>query len=268
MKKILLAFQFLTIVPVKPGTTINETDMVKSTSAFVIVGLIQGILLIVTELISGMFFHPDLTTGMILLALVLTNGGFHLDGLADTFDAIAVKSGGNIEKDRTKRLSAMKDSGIGPTGAIAIVFTLAIKYLALQNLSHSTYFVYYSSLVLMPMLSKWAIVISMFHGKPAKQDGIGKIFLSKIKFKEVAISTITLIVFFALLQLTLSEYISTNYYIFYAVLLIIIYFLCRIWINFFNKKFGGLTGDTLGAINEVTEVLFLLMVIAWLRLFI
>ncbi len=268
MKKLLIAFQFLTIIPVKSGTAINEADMVKSTSAFVIVGLIQGVLLIATELIFGIFFHPDLTVGIILLALVLTNGGFHLDGLADTFDAIAVKSSNNTEKDRIKRLSVMKDSSIGPIGAVAIIFTLAIKYLALQNLSHCTYFTYYSSLLLMPMLSKWAVVVSMFHGKPAREDGIGRVFLSKIKLEYVVVSTIILVMFFIFLQLAFSGFTSSSRYIFYVVLLTVIYFLCRIWINFFNKKFGGLTGDTLGAVNEGTETIFLLMVIAWSQLFI
>ena len=67
-----------------------------------LVGLLQGILLVLTDYVSGIFFHQDLVIAIVLLMLVLSNGGFHLDGLADTFDAIAVKSSGDFEKDKEK----------------------------------------------------------------------------------------------------------------------------------------------------------------------
>jgi adenosylcobinamide-GDP ribazoletransferase len=274
MKRLLLAFQFLTIIPIKcrgmachAPTAVNEADIVKSSSAFVIVGLIQGILLGVTDYISGMVFHPDLVTGIVLLVLVLSNGGFHLDGLADTFDAIAAKSTGNIDIDREKRLSIMKDSAIGPIGVIAIVFSLALKYLSLKNLSHFSTFTYYSSLLLMPALSKWTMVISMLYGKPSREDGLGRIFINRIRGKDVVISTLILFSVLILLQVFFSYYIPGGQYIFYAVFLVTMYFLCRAWIHFFYKKFGGLTGDTLGAISEVTELAFLLMVVAWSHIF-
>jgi adenosylcobinamide-GDP ribazoletransferase len=266
MKKLLLAFQFLTLIPVKNSMTIKDADVAGSSSAFVIVGLIQGILLIVTGYVSGRVFHPDLVIGIILLVLVLSNGGFHLDGLADTFDAMAQKSYGNIYFDNKKRLLIMKDSKTGPIGVIAIVFALALKYLSLKNISYFSPFTYYSSLMLMPILSKWTMVISMFYGKPAREDGLGRLFINRIGLKEIAISTLILFSILILLQVFFSYYIPSGQYIFYAVLLVTMYFLCRACIHFFHKKLGGLTGDTLGAISEITEIIFLLMVLAWSRL--
>lgn len=247
--------------------TASEIDVAKSSSVFVIVGLIQGILLVATDYISGIVFHPDLVTGMVLLVLVLSNGGLHLDGLSDTFDAVAAKSKGNIDMDKQKRLSIMKDSTIGPIGVIAIVSTLAIKYLSLKNLSHFSLFTYYSSLLLMPTLSKWTMVISMFHGRPARENGVGKIFINRAGFKEVAISTLMLLLLLISLQVFFGSYVSNIQYAFYAILLISLYLCCRALVSFFNRKFGGLTGDTLGAISEITEIVFLLMVIIWSRIF-
>ncbi len=267
MKKLLLAFQFLTIIPLKTSTTISETDVAESSSAFVVVGLTQGILLIATDYISGRVFDPDLVTGLILLVLVLSNGGFHLDGLADTFDAIAARSEGNIEIDRKKRLSIMKDSSIGPIGVTAIVFALAIKYLSLRNLSHFSTVTYYSSLILMPILPKWTMVISMFYGKPSREEGLGRIFINRIGFKEITVSTLILLLLLISQQLFFSRYEPRSQYAFHAILLITLYFSCRVWISFFNRKFGGLNGDTLGAISEITEIIFLLMVLVWLQLF-
>jgi adenosylcobinamide-GDP ribazoletransferase len=268
MKQLILALQFLTIIPINIKTPLGDEDIARSSSAFVLVGLIQGLLLVATDYISNMVFHPDLVTGIVLLVLVLSNGGFHLDGLADTFDAIAIKSSGNNEEDRKKRLEVMRNSSIGPIGVIAIVFVILLKYFSLKNISHLLSFTYYSSLVAMPAVSKWAMVVSMYYGKPAREDGLGRIFINRIGSKEIGISTLILLILLILPPIFFVQYISNRWYIFYAFLILTIYIFCRICISFLNKKFGGLTGDTLGAISELTEILFLLMVIGWSRLYI
>jgi adenosylcobinamide-GDP ribazoletransferase len=227
---------------------------------------VQGILLIAIDYLAGTVFHQDLIPALILLALVLSNGGFHLDGLADTFDAIAVKSSGDLEKDKEKRLSVMKDSFTGAIGTTAILFAILLKYLSLKNISHFTPFTYYSSLLFMPVISKWTMVISMFHGKPARKDGLGQIFINRIGLRDVSISTLSLILIFVLLMFFFSRFIHDFQPVFYPVLLAAMYILCRLLVTFFNKKFGGLTGDTLGAISELTEIAFLFMVIIWPRL--
>ena len=265
MKRFLIALQFLTILPVQHKMAVNGTDITKSSSFFPAVGLLQGILLIATDHMAGRVFHPDLVTGIVLLVYVVSSGGFHLDGLADTFDAIAAKSGGNTDADKQKRLSVLKDPATGPAGVTAILFSLGLKYLSLNSLANFLPFTYYSSLLFLPVIPKWTMVISMYHGKRAREDGLGSLFIHKIGRKEVALSTMTLSLLFVLPQFFFSDYIPDNQYIFYAVLLITMYSLCRLWIQFFHKRFGGLTGDMLGAVSEMTEVTFLLMVILWSR---
>ena len=258
MKSFLIALQFLTIIPVDHKLTVNETDIVKSSSHFVPVGLIQGLLLTAVDNAVGRVFQQELTIGLVLLALVLSNGGFHLDGLADTFDAIAAKG------DKEKKLSVMKNGAIGPVGVVAVFFALLLKFLALNSL-HS--FSLYSSLILMPAFSKWAMIISMFHGRPARQDGLGRIFISNIGSKEVLLSTFILLLSCVTLQTFFSRSASYGRYFLYAIPAISIYLICRLSINFFNRHFGGLTGDTLGAISEISETGFLFTVIAWSQLF-
>jgi adenosylcobinamide-GDP ribazoletransferase len=265
MKRFLIALQFLTILPVKHKMTVNTADIAKSSSFFVVVGLLQGMMLIATDYIAGRVFHPDLVTGIVLLVYVVSNGGFHLDGLADTFDAIAAKSDGNPDADKQRRLSVLKDPSTGPAGVTAILFSLGLKYLSLNSLANFLPFTYYSSLLFLPVIPKWTMVISMYHGKRARENGLGSLFIHKIGLKEVALSTMILSLLFVLPQLFFSDYIPDNQYIFYIVLLTTMYFLCRAWIQFFHKRFGGLTGDMLGAVSEMTEVTFLLMVILWSR---
>ncbi|MCG2722536.1 MAG: adenosylcobinamide-GDP ribazoletransferase, partial [Thermodesulfovibrionales bacterium] len=198
MKRLIIAVQLLTIIPVRKSMTVSEADIAKSSSFFVLVGLIQGLILITTDYVAGRVFHPDLVTGIILLVYVLSNGGFHLDGLADTFDAIAAKSEDTLNADKQKRLLILKDSFTGPIGVTAIVFSLGLKYLSLNNVTHFLTFTYYSSLLILPVISKWTMVISIFYGKPAREDGLGKIFLNKIGSKEVAVSTLILLLLLTL----------------------------------------------------------------------
>lgn len=266
MRQLLLAFQFLTIIPVKKDIIASETDLAKSTSFFPLVGLLQGIMLMIADFGLSILFHHDLVIGLLLVLLILTNGGFHLDGLSDTFDAIATKSSGNRDEDIKKRLSIMKDSASGPAGVIAIICAIGLKYLSLKNFSHLEYSAYYSSLLLMPVMSKWTMVLSMYHGTRAREDGLGRIFIGNTGIKEVVISSLTVLLVIALPPVFFRSYISENYFIFYPSLLIILYLFVRLVTVFFNKRLGGLTGDVLGAISETTEIIFLLMVIIWSRL--
>jgi adenosylcobinamide-GDP ribazoletransferase len=260
MKKFLTALQFLTIIPVGNTTILKDADIAKSSSFFVFVGLVQGLLLVATDYALGKIFPADLLAGIILLALVLSNGGFHLDGLADTFDAIAARG------SREKKLAIMKDSTIGPIGVTAIVFSLLFKFLAFKNLSLLSSVILFSSLLLMPVVSKWAMVVSMFHGKPAREDGLGRIFMNGTGLKEIVISTLMLFIVLMSMRMLFSRSISYDQHIMYIVSVICIYLVCRIAIYFFSNRLGGLTGDSLGAISEITEITFLLWVTAWTRL--
>ncbi len=241
---------------------IAEADISKSSSCFVMVGLVQGLLLATIAYGAGRVFDPGLAAGVTLFMLVLSNGGFHIDGLADTFDALAAKGDGE------KKLSIMKDGTIGPVGVIAVFFSLFIKYLAIKNLTLFHLFTLYSSLLFMPAISKLAMVISMFHGKSARTDGLGRLFILNIGLREVLFAVITLLFAIVSVQSLFNRDMSVSQYIFYATALLLIYFLCLILVNFFGRKFGGLTGDTLGAISEIADIIFLLSAIAWSRLFI
>jgi adenosylcobinamide-GDP ribazoletransferase len=190
-----------------------------------------------------------------------------LPPLADTLDAIAAKSGGERDVDRQRRLSIMKDSTIGPIGVIGIVLTLLLKFTALNCVSYPLLFPYYFSLFLMPVIAKWTMVVSMFHGKPAREDGLGRIFITGIGFKEIVISTLLLLLLFISSQVFFIPSMSYILSFLYAVLLTEMYLFCRICGSFFHKQFGGLTGDTVGAMSEITEIIFLLTVIVWSRLF-
>ena len=267
MRSLWLALGFLTIVPLPAGRApVSERDLTRSAAAFVLVGGLQGLLLVATDLAAGWLFHPDLALWLVLLVAVLISGGFHLDGLADTFDALAVKSSGDEQADRERRLAAMKDSATGAIGMLAVFFLLLLKFQALKSLSHNSYAAYYSSLLLLPALGKWAMLSVMPVAVPSRPDGLGRLFLGKVGRREILWGAATLLGPLLVPALLLAAYLPPFSWAFYLALPWLLHLWCRWLMVIFQRRFGGLNGDSLGALNELAELLFLLAVLMWLRL--
>jgi adenosylcobinamide-GDP ribazoletransferase len=261
-RPVLVALQFLTVIPVRPGADVTEADMIRSIGAFTLVGLLQGVLLVLADVSLGLVFNTDIVIALMLLVLVLTNGGFHLDGLADTFDALACRG------DRERRLRAMKDSSTGAIGVTAIVFSLGLKYLALKAVVNLSYFTWYHTLCLMPVVSKWTMTICMFRGSPASGDGLGRIFISGARGRDVVLSTAFVLVLMTLPIVAAPSQAGPVHHLFNLGSLVLLFLLCVFLIRLFQRRFGGLTGDNLGAVGELSEVAFLLLVPIWQRLYI
>ena len=268
IKKILLAFQFLTIIPVKVKGDISEKEIARSVSFFSFVGAFQGLLAAVSALFLSKVFPLEIVSALVVLILILSNGGFHLDGLADTFDALAVKSSGDEKADRERRLAVMKDSSTGAIGAVSIILTILIKYLFIKNLFliNAPLPVVLSILFLMPIFSKWAMTPAMYHGISARRDGLGRIFIDNSSVNNVIFSSAAVIIFYTLIAVL---YPGRSYgpavIALFFVLFFVLYAFSFFSAKFCERKFGGLTGDTLGAIGEISEILFLMVVSVWLQ---
>ena len=270
-----LSFQFLTIIPIKAKWSVSENDIARSAMFFPLAGAFQGLILSLSCLTLNLFFSSSLTGGIIVLIYILLNGGFHLDGLSDTCDALSVKSTGNKAYDREQRLRVMGDSATGAIGATAICLAILLKYLFIKELFVAgRQFNPYFMLFLMPVFSKWAMVLSMRLGKSARPDGLGNIFIQYGKATDLVFSTIfTLFLSFFLYFLFLiitSQFVNTSpgshmwaLSLFCFVEIVILYVLCNLLIRWFTSKFGGLTGDSFGAIHEVSEFIFLMIVLLW-----
>ncbi len=267
MIQLFLALQFLTILPVKVRGTLTEKDISGSVKFFPVAGAFQGLLAVCATLVSVNFFSSEITSGLVLLTFIVSNGGFHLDGLADTFDALAVKSSGDHALDRDRKLSIMKDSTTGAIGVIAIVMIILLKFLFLNNLLNTSQpDSSYVFLFFMPVFSKWTMVAVMYHGNPARQDGLGKMFIDNINLGKVIFASLSLVLFYAAAyMLYLHKAYGTASIILFFVLFAIFYIFSILSAKFFKKRFGGLTGDTLGAAGEISEILFLMVTSLWLQ---
>lgn len=267
MRRLLLAFQFLTIVPVKVRGEVFEKDMSGSAAFFPVVGAFQGLLAAAAALLFMRLFSSEVASGLVVFVLTLSNGGFHLDGLADTFDALAVKANGEKAFAQQKRLSVMKDSSTGAIGVIAIVFAVLLKFVFLNFLfSKYPLFSVLCLLFLMPVFSKWVMIPGMFHGISARQDGLGKIFINDTGTTTVFLSSLSVVLFCisALLFYPDRAYFQKAIALF-LFLFAVLYMFSFISVKFCKERFGGTTGDNLGAISEISEILFLMVTSLWLQ---
>ncbi len=266
MKLLLLAFQFLTIMPIRVRGDLADVEISRSAIFFPAVGAFQGILAVGAVHFSAGFLGMEIATAIALLVLAASNGGFHLDGLADTFDAMAVKSSGDDVSDIGRRLSVMKDGSTGPIGVMSIVFSVLLKFLLLKGLLFSLARpAFYACLFLMPVYSKWAMVPPMYHGSPARKDGLGQIFTGRIGFVTVVLSScMTIIVSIFVYALWMRGGYGLSITPLPFVFLALLYLCGFLSARYCARKFGGVTGDTFGAISEISEIFFLMGVSAWL----
>ncbi len=106
-----MALSFLTVLPIplKGG----PQGVARTTPFFPLAGLLKGLILIGLASVVSPFLPVKVLAGGILLLHTGLSGGLHLDGLADTIDAVAART------DRQRRLRIMKDPSVGPLGATA-----------------------------------------------------------------------------------------------------------------------------------------------------
>jgi adenosylcobinamide-GDP ribazoletransferase len=256
--RFLLAFQFLTIIPVKKIDNVSGKDVGGASAFFPVVGAVQGLLTVLSAIVFLKVFPVELSNGLVILVMTVINSGLHLDGLADTFDAIASRGG------KEKKLAIMKDSTVGPFGVIAIVLVILLKYLSFNALFfNSSRVTYYSSLFLMPVFSRWLMVPAIFHGKSARQEGLGKMFIEHTGIKEMVSATFFTVLFSVIALFVMDNHVSHYALLitYYSLILAVLYIFCIIAVWFSNKNFGGMTGDTFGAVSEISEILFLIMAV-------
>ena len=174
---------------------------------------------------------------MLIVMLVLLTRGLHQDGLADTLDGLA---GGRTPADR---LPIMRDPRIGAIGATGLCLSLLLRYAGLLALPQSLRL---PVLVCMPALGRWAMAAVAWSSPYAgAKDPVS--FLTHLSLHHVLLSSLVLAVALAVGLGFLPALATVGAGL---ALVVLVRTGCRKW-------FGGVTGDLLGATNELIEILFL-----------
>ena len=249
LRDLSLAIRFLTIFPIASFPLSNNSNQdeevltenfANSMAFFPLVGMLIGVLLVVLRRI---FYYlpvsPLIGDTLVLIVWIWLSGGLHLDGFADSVDGF---SGGH---DKEEILKIMKDSATGAKGVVALVSLLLLKFVLLVEMP---LLLKDAVLFFTPTIGRWSMVIAAFLGKPARlKNSMGKLFMDYVSWREVIFASLTL----AAIGIFLFR-------LYFLLLVIIGIGIILLILKYCQKKIGGISGDILGAINEIVEVSILL----------
>ena len=243
LRTFLFAWQFLTAIPLSRSThDAKPEELAASMSWYPMVGCLLGALLVTADMALAQVFSSQITNIVLLLLLVAITRGLHQDGLADTVDGLA---GGRTPQ---ARLAIMKDGRIGAIGATGLFLALGLRWAGLNAVPMGEHI---AVLISMPAVGRWAMVVGAFHVTYARSEGgLAQPFLAHLSWPHLCMATITAGL---ALTLLLGPWAALGCLLIGAALI-------RLSTAWFHRMFGGVTGDLLGATNEISEILFIVIV--------
>jgi len=247
MRLFLVALQFLTRLPVRlsrfePGWL---NDCVRH---FPLVGALVGTVGAAVLLGASHLWPAWVAAVLALAATVALTGGFHEDGLADTFDAL----GGVVPRD--KALAIMKDSRIGSYGALALGLSLLLRAALLAVLAARPMLGAVAALLASHALARASavgVMVSLPYGGDAEH--------AKAKPLALAVAPRNFVIALSWCGLLMVALAACGVYLpklgAAAVAAAVVALLMRQWLK---RRLGGYTGDGLGATEQLAEIAVLL----------
>jgi adenosylcobinamide-GDP ribazoletransferase len=236
VRSLLIATQFLTRLPVPRSMKASEKEIGQSAAFFPLVGVLVG----GSGALVYAAFRPFLpVTTCVVLVLIYTTlitNGFHEDGLADTLDGF----GGGWTGEQTLRI--MRDSRIGTFGALGLIFLVLAKYNLLSLLEWREIWRW---LVFAHTAGRWtALPLCLWLPYARGQgQGQGSLVARQIDWRAAAIATSTMA--------TVSLLFTWRTALFAIAIVLAIVLVSG---AYYRHRLKGITGDCLGATNQITEV--------------
>ena len=242
------ALMFYTRIPLPSLSRADQSIQDHASRYFPLIGWLLGVICAGSFLVLNLLFTQEVSVLLATLIGIYTTGAFHEDGLADTCDGL----GGGWDKQQI--LDIMKDSRVGTYGLIGLGFALILKLVLLAQLP-----VEYVALALLAanVLSRWYSVLVMRLmryvrlDERSKSKPITKHFANK-DFLVASLITVPVLYFLLI----------NGFWLACLTMGIPVLYLCLK----LKKWLGGYTGDTLGAVQQLSEIAFYLSfaaILAW-----
>jgi len=233
------ALKFLTIFPAPGKGQDGPEQLGRAIGFFPLVGLVLGIVLGGAAYLLRMVLPMPVVSALLVTGLVIMTGAHHLDGLIDTCDGMVAG------RTREQRLEIMSDTRVGAFGIAGACLVLLLKFSVFSSTTAM------ATLLLFPTVSRWALTGAILFFPSAKDSGAG--FAVKQQANWAGFITASLI---ALIVSVLFAGLAQG-----PLLMIATLGLVCILGAILTGIYGGLTGDSYGAIVEIGEVLVLLLII-------
>ena len=239
LKEISSVFSFLTILPSSSATLEN---VAKYMYVFPIVGIVIGILIGSLGFGLSFFLDPLIVSLLVVASLAIITGIHHADGLADFADGLMVKG------SKKRKISVMKDLSIGSAGIVGVVLYIIGLII---TLSLTSGFDLFKAILISEILAKFSMVLMASLGNSASL-GSNSPFVSIMKDKKKLGAAFIIML---MPVIAIGETIG-------LVMLIVSISLTIFLLGISNRSFGGITGDVLGATNELTRLASLMVFVS------
>lgn len=224
-------FSFLTIIP---AGHYNLETVAKYMYFFPIVGLVIGIMVGGIGWGLSLFLEPLIVSLLVITTLILITGLHHIDGLSDFADGLMVKG------TKERKLEVMKDPTIGSAGIITIVLYVVSAIIGLSMIKG---FELFYVILISEIIAKFSMVLAASIG-PSAWSGSNSPFIHSMKNKKrLGISAAITVSLIAVFQNNVG-----------FVLLAFSVMITLSVIGISRKSFGGISGDVIGAINEISRI--------------
>jgi adenosylcobinamide-GDP ribazoletransferase len=232
----ILCLQSATIVPTVQLRDVSNEEVRESVVFWPLMGFLLGLIAYGTQWVSVRYLHLStlLSSVLAMTVYVVLTGGLHVDGVMDTADAIGSR------KPRDIALDIMKDSRVGAMGVMVCVLMLMVRIVAVSDAPVTDF----RPFLVVPTLSRLGMVWSIQLAPAARPDGLGAYFARKIPYASTVAASVYGLGLCVLVIGGLEPLMRV---------LVTMAMLSLAFIRWMIRKFGGMTGDTYGALNEILE---------------
>ena len=237
----LTALMFFTRIPVSKTLPYSPQILNQSQKYYSLVGIVVGSFNALVFLVLQFVLPIDVSLLIMMGCSVLLTGAFHEDGFTDVCDSF----GGGYGKE--KILSIMKDSRIGAYGVIGIVLLLGIKFTSMVHLASIDLYFFVLMLITAHSASRFFSGLMIYTHAYVRD-------IDQSKSKPMASKALPKINLLISLLITLLPFV----FFFHPIFLLVLPFGYAAYAYlgwYFNKHIGGYTGDCLGTVQQLSEVM-------------
>ncbi len=253
MKGLIVMLSLFTRIPLRPKFEIDGAVFARGIKWLPLVALLIGVpvgALFALQSWTG----PYLAAFVALAAYLLISGGLHVDGFADTLDALGSR------RDREGMLAIMKDSRIGSFGALGIGLYIAGMLVCLAGAD-------WRFAALLPLAGRTAALLCAVLFPYARPEGMGRGFVESVRWGHVALSLGVYLAAAALLSCGVSPWALDGHRFMVLCLPLVAALGVTAGVAAgIAKKLGGITGDVVGFGIELSQLVYLLGAALLLRL--
>jgi adenosylcobinamide-GDP ribazoletransferase len=232
---------------------------------FPVIGAVIGLLIGGVGYLFGLLLPPEAASVMIVASLYYLTGINHLDGLSDFGDGFVAHG------SREKKIGAMRDVSLGIGGVVFCVIAVFGLFAAMSGiLERDTVGVGYQFLAIMiaaEVSAKQAMLTISAFGKSI-HPGLGSIMIDETGFREFVIglifsAAVCVLVFAGVGGLDVGVGMCAGLPVLGVAMLGSAIALSLVVLRTSNRNFGGISGDVIGATNEIARLVALLVAVAW-----